>query len=66
MDTVPEPQKTYKREVGLTLLVFLVATHVWGVFNAEAKDMARFMTLPVFTFAGAAFGLDALFKQGGK
>lgn len=57
------PNKTYKREVAGALLVALMAAHVWGVFNPQAAAAATTLTLPVFAFAGGAFGLDAAFKQ---
>jgi hypothetical protein len=57
-------QKTYKREVGALLLAALFGFFTWGVFVAEAKQIAEFLTLPVFTFAGGAFAIDAVFKQG--
>jgi hypothetical protein len=56
--------KTYKREVAGSMLVFLGSLFVWGVGNAEAAQAARFLTLPIFTFAGGAFAIDAVFKQG--
>jgi len=55
--------KTYKRELAVVMLAFLGALFVWGVFDPEAKDSARFLTLPIFTFAGGAFGMDAWAKQ---
>lgn len=55
--------KTYKREVALALLAGLAGLFIWGVFRVEAADAARFLTIPVFTFAAGAFGLDALAKQ---
>lgn len=59
--------KTYKRETAITLLMFLGGLFVWGVFgNEAAADAARFLTLPVFAFAGGAFGMDALAAQFGK
>lgn len=56
--------KTYKREVATVQLVFLGTMFVWGVHEPVAKQIAEFLTLPVFTFAGAAFAMDAVFKQG--
>lgn len=58
------PQKTYKREVAVAMLLFLGGLFVWGVGEPEAKQAAQFLTLPIFSFAGAAFALDAVFKQG--
>lgn len=57
-------QKTYKREVAGAMLVALFGFFTWGVFVAEAKQIAEFLTLPVFTFAAGAFAIDAVFKQG--
>jgi len=56
--------KTYKREVAGGMLVFLGVMFVWGVGNEVAIEAARFLTLPIFTFAGGAFAIDAVFKQG--
>lgn len=58
-------EKTYKREVAIAMFVFLAGLFVWGVYDAEAKDSARFLTLPIFGFGGAAFALDWRTKQGG-
>lgn len=59
------PQKTYKREVAMVMLLFLAILGVWGIWEPEAKVAAQFFTLPIFTFAGGAFAMDAAFKQGG-
>lgn len=58
--------KTYKREVAGVLLVFLMAMFVWAVIDTTGRAMqiAEFLTLPIFTFAGGAFALDSVFKQG--
>ena len=56
--------KTYKREVAGAMLVFLGGMFVWGVGSEVATEAARFLTLPIFTFAGGAFAIDAVFKQG--
>lgn len=56
--------KTYKREVASVMLVFLSGMFVWGGWNEVAFEAARFLTLPIFTFAGGAFAIDAVFKQG--
>lgn len=56
-------RKTYKREIATVMVAFLGAFFVWGVFRAEAGEAARYLTLPVFAFAGGAFGLDAMAKQ---
>lgn len=57
--------KTYKREVALVMLTFWAGMSIWGVWEPEAQRIFEFVTLPVFTFAGGAFALDATFKQGG-
>lgn len=57
-------QKTYKREVAVALLVVLLGLFGWGVFDPEAMQAAEFLTLPIFTFAGGAFALDATLKKG--
>jgi hypothetical protein len=59
-----DPDKTYKREVAIAMFTFLGGMFVWGVYRTEAMQAAQFLTLPVFTFGGAAFALDAVFKQG--
>jgi hypothetical protein len=61
-----ENQKTYKREVAVALMLFLMGMFVWGVIEDSGKAMqvAEFLTLPIFTFLGGAFALDAVFKQG--
>jgi hypothetical protein len=58
------PDKTYKREVACFMFMFLGSMFVWGVHKPEAMQAAQFLTLPIFTFGGAAFALDAVFKQG--
>lgn len=50
--------KTYKREVSMIMLAFLASLFLWG-----DQEAARFLTMPIFMFAGAAFGLDAYAKQ---
>ncbi|MBC7156581.1 MAG: hypothetical protein H5U20_03590 [Rhodobacteraceae bacterium] len=56
-------RKTGKREIACLMLAFLAGMFVWGVAVPAAMEAARYLTLPVFTFAGAAFGLDAWAKQ---
>lgn len=58
--------KTYKREVAVVMLLFLAALVVAGIYMPDtiAWQAAQFFTLPIFTFATAAFGIDAVFKQG--
>ena len=55
--------KTYKREVAGAMLVFLGALHVWGIYAPEAAQTAEYLTVPIFMFAAAAFGVDAYAKQ---
>ena len=50
--------KTYKREVAAFLLLGLGYT----VWTGDHK-MVEILVWPVMTFAGAAFGLDAVVKQ---
>ena len=58
------PDKTYKRETAAAMFAFLGGMFVWGVYQPAAMQAAQFLTLPIFTFGGAAFALDAVFKQG--
>lgn len=60
--------KTYKRELSVVMLLFLAALTVAGVFFDEpaAWEAAKYFTLPIFTFTGAAYGIDAYFKQGSR
>jgi len=55
--------KTYKREVAGAMLLSLLAAHLWGVYDERVAEMARFLTTPIFMFAGGAFGMDAIAKQ---
>ena len=55
--------KTYKREVAGCMLVFLALLFVWGVWTPEASSAAEYLTMPIFLFVGAAFGMDAYSKQ---
>ncbi len=56
--------KTYKREVAGVMLLYLAIAFGWGIYNTEAMEAARFLTLPIFGFAAGAFTIDAVFKQG--
>ena len=49
--------KTFKREIAVALLV-------WLVYIVEVKDVTIIEVLvwPIFTFAAAAFGIDAYGK----
>lgn len=57
--------KTYKRETALGMLVFLFGLFAYGVHYASpvAIDAGKYLTLPIFTFTGLAFGFDAYAKQ---
>lgn len=57
--------KTYKREVATILLVSLaLLTFFWVYFGNEmAGEAVKVLNLPIFAFAGAAFGLDSVVKQ---
>ena len=61
----PKPVKTYKREVAMGMLLWLAGMAMWGIWEPEAKQAAEYFTLPIFTFVGGAFAMDAAFKQGG-
>lgn len=56
--------KTYKREVAGAMLLFLAALFIWGVYEPTANENAKFLTLPIFGFAGGAWALDWRTKQG--
>lgn len=60
--------KTFKRETAGAMLVFLFGLFTYGVYheNLVAIDAAKYLTLPVFTFTGLAFGFDAYAKQAAK
>jgi hypothetical protein len=51
-------KKTYKRELAVTLLV-------WLAYVVEVKDVSivEVLVWPIFAFVGAAFGFDAWGKQ---
>jgi len=52
--------KTYKREVGRLLFV-------WLSYRVESKDVKiiEILVWPVFTFSALAFGMDWFGKSGG-
>lgn len=60
-----EKQKTYKREVAIAMLCFLAGLTLAGIAYPDslAWDAAKYFTMPIFTFAGLAFGMDAYTKQ---
>lgn len=60
-----QPNKTYKREIAVVLLLCWAGMGVAGIWEPEAQRTFEFITLPIFTFAGGAFALDSTFKQGG-
>lgn len=58
--------KTYKREVALALLAFIVILCVVDLLTfgtTAAFKWAELLWVPIFVFAMAAFGLDAAAKQ---
>lgn len=55
--------KTYKRETALAMLGLLFGMFIWGIWDERAAEAARYLTTPIFLFAGGAFGLDAISKQ---
>lgn len=52
-----KPSKTYKRELAVVLLI-------WLVYVVEVKDdsIIEILVWPIFTFVTAAFGLDQYSK----
>lgn len=58
-------RKTYKRETACVMLATLAGLFAWGlsVDKAQVVDVAKFLTTPIFMFAGGAFGMDAIAKQ---
>lgn len=51
-------RKTFKREIAVVLLL-------WLAYVVEVKDVSvvEVLVWPIFTFLGAAFGIDAYVKQ---
>lgn len=51
-------KKTYKRELAVALLI-------WLIYVVEVKDanIVEILVWPIFAFVGAAFGFDAYSKQ---
>jgi hypothetical protein len=60
--------KTYKREVAGGMLLFLAGLFVWSIIDpgSPAKDVAEYLTWPIFSFAGGAWALDVMIKKGGR
>ena len=60
-----ESVKTYKREAACAALLFLAGLTMAaiGYPDSLAWEAAKHFTVPIFTFAGMAFGLDAYAKQ---
>lgn len=58
-------RKTYKREIATVLLAILFGLFLWSFLENDPMILegAKFLTLPIFTFAGGAFALDAKSKQ---
>lgn len=59
------PHKTYKREVAVALLAYYIGMSIASIWVPEAGQAAEAAKLSVFTFATAAFALDAGAKQYG-
>ncbi len=60
--------KTWKREVAIALLAYLIVLSVFDILSAEetrAFAWAELFSTPIFLFVAGAFGLDAAVKQGG-
>jgi len=55
--------KTYKREVSMALLAYVMALGVASVWSAGAFEVLKLFIPPVFLFAAGAFGMDAYAKQ---
>lgn len=51
-------KKTFKREIAVALLL-------WLAYVVEVKDVSivEVIIWPIFAFLGAAFGLDAYYRQ---
>lgn len=60
------PQKTFKRELAIAMLVYLAAMFTWGVYDPDGRgiEVATYLTTPIFLFASGAYALDWKTKQG--
>lgn len=60
-----EKQKTFKREVAVGMLLFLAGLTLAGIGYPDtlAWEAAKHFTMPIFTYAGLAFGIDSYAKQ---
>ncbi len=56
-------QKTYKREIAGAMLVAVFGFGVAGIWYTEAQNVMEHLSVPVFMFAGVAFGMDSYAKQ---
>ena len=56
-------KKTWKRETAWALIVWLAGMGGWGVYEPSAMQFAEMITVPIFSFAALAFGMDAYSKQ---
>jgi hypothetical protein len=54
----PNKRKTYKREVGIVLLTYLMVLGWWGDFR-----VLEVLAWPFVAFALGAFGIDSYNKQ---
>ena len=57
------PNKTYKREVAVIMLLYYFVMLTLGIWYPEADAAAASVQIPAFTFAAGAFALDAGAKQ---
>lgn len=62
-EKTPEVQKTYKREVSGGMLAFLAAISIAGIWLPGAFEVSKSLGVPIFMFAGGAFGLDSYARQ---
>lgn len=58
-----KPEKTYKREVAVVMLLYYFVMLTLGVWYPEAGAAAEAVKIPAFTFAAGAFAIDAGSKQ---
>lgn len=62
----PSPEKTWKREMAIALLIVLGFVGYFALNNPQAMRLFELTVWPTFAFAAGAFGLDALAKQFGQ
>ena len=64
----PSVGKTFKREAAAAVALFWAGLIVWGILEPStgAREVGETITVPVLMLMAGAFGIDAVFKQGGK